>query len=310
MSSLYNIYPKKKLKFNIFINHQDRNTYSFYKYCYINNPKKMRDIIYKIFYKLKIFGRIYIAQEGINAQISILKKKYYIMKNFINQLHEDFKKIIFNKALNNKISFWMLKVKVRNKIVSDGLLNINLNNTGIYLKANEVNNLLEMQDTIFVDMRNDYEYKIGHFKNAINIPGKTFRDQLKHIIKILRNYRTKKIVMYCTGGIRCEKATAWIKYNNFKKVYQIEGGILNYVKYAREINIPIKFQGKNFVFDHRISECVSDHILSVCETCGNNYDIYINCYNNFCHRLFIQCKLCYIKYSGYCSLNCKIKYIN
>ncbi|CAL4321928.1 rhodanese-related sulfurtransferase [Buchnera aphidicola] len=292
-------------------NNEFRVTLSFYKYCDIYDPYNFKKIIYKVFNILNILGRVYISREGINAQISVLNTNYHIFKKFIYKMHHDFKGMKINRGLNNKTSFFILKVKVKNKIVADGLLNFKFNykNSGIYLKPHEVNNMLVDKKAIFVDLRNDYEYKIGHFKKAIHVPGSTFRDQLNNMVKFLTPYKNKSIVMYCTGGIRCEKATALIKFHNFKNVYHIEGGILNYVNESHRKNLPIKFYGKNFVFDNRISEFISSHIFSLCETCGQHYNDYMNCNNYFCHRLFLQCKNCYIKYSGYCSINCQIKYI-
>ncbi|CAL4321699.1 tRNA uridine(34) hydroxylase [Buchnera aphidicola (Pterocallis alni)] len=284
-----------------------RMNISFYKYYDIHHPIKLRNIIYKSFIKLKILGRIYISHEGINAQISISRKYLNILKIYLSKIHIMFKNIRLNRGLDNKIAFFSLKVKVRNKIVADGLHNnvFDYKNVGIYVKPIFVNNMLENKQFIFVDMRNHYEYIIGHFKNAIHVPGFTFRDQLNGIVGFLEQYQSKKIVLYCTGGIRCEKATAWLKHNHFKYIYHIEGGILNYVNTIRKRKLSMKFYGKNFVFDHRIAEKVSNHILSNCTICGELCDDYINCKNNLCHLLFIQCKQCFLIYNGYCSTFCK-----
>ena len=287
-------------------------TISFYKYFKIDNPLNFRNIIYKNFYKLNIFGRIYIATEGINAQISVLYDTYFLFKKHFYNLNSNFKDIKLNKSINHKQSFWVLIVKVRKKIVADGLLNYQYNakNVGKYLQIKDVNSMLKNPKVIFVDIRNDYEYEIGHFKNAIHVPGKTFRDQLKIIVNFLKKYKNKIFVLYCTGGIRCEKATAWLKFNNFKNIYHIKGGILNYVNESRKKNFSIFFRGKNFVFDYRMSERISHHILSKCKICNIKCDNYINCKNDFCHDLVIQCSACYFKYHGCCSIICKKKLIN
>lgn len=308
MLILHNIYCKKDLKSVFLKDHNSRITLSFYKYFYIHNPYQLRDIIYNEFLKLNIFGRIYVAQEGINAQINILKNKVCLLTGCLYNINKHLKDVHINYALNQKKSFWVLQVKVRNKIVADGLSGnfFNDKNIGTYLEIHNVNKMLNQTNTICVDIRNNYEYIIGHFQNAIHIPGSTFRDQLKIIVNFLQKYQNKNIVMYCTGGIRCEKATAWLKYHNFQNVYQIKGGILNYVNESRKNNFLIKFQGKNFVFDYRMTEKISEHILSKCKNCNNYCDIYINCKRHICHRLFIQCKICQIKYNGYCSKFCKI----
>ncbi|CAL4321807.1 rhodanese-related sulfurtransferase [Buchnera aphidicola] len=307
MKKLYNIYSKKKLKLRMLKNSENRITVSFYKYFNIINPLEFRNKIYIIFYKLRIFGRIYISTEGINAQISVFSKLYNFFKKKLYTINENLNNIRLNKSLNKNKSFWFLQVKVRKKIISDGLLenNINFQNTGIYVKPKEVNSMLNDKNTIFVDMRNDYEYVIGHFKNAIHIPGSKFRDQLKILVSFLENYRNKNIVMYCTGGIRCEKATALLKHYSFKNVYHIEGGILNYVYQAKKNNFLIYFEGKIFVFDYRMTENISHHVLSHCKICGTFCDNYINCKNDYCHDLFIQCRFCYNKYQGYCSETCQ-----
>ncbi|WP_343128044.1 rhodanese-related sulfurtransferase [Buchnera aphidicola (Takecallis taiwana)] len=312
MLVLHNIHQKKKLKSSIFEKNERRITLSFYKYFNVHNPNQLRNTVYEKFFQLNIFGRIYIAYEGINAQINILKKKLYLLKNTLYKINHSLKNVHLNYALNQKTSFWMLKVKVRKKIVADGLPNtfIYNNNTGTYLEIHDVNRMLKQSNTIFVDMRNDYEYLVGRFKHAIHIPGSTFRAQLQIIVNFLKQYQNKHIVMYCTGGIRCEKAAAWLKYHHFKYVYQIRGGILNYVNESRKNNFLIQFHGKNFVFDDRMTEKISEHILSKCKNCNDYCDTYLNCQKHTCHRLFIQCRICQIKYNGYCSKFCKSHSIN
>ncbi|MDE5285767.1 MAG: rhodanese-like domain-containing protein, partial [Buchnera aphidicola] len=136
-------------------------------------------------------------------------------------------------------------------------INFDPNNVGTYINAQQVNTMLNDDHVIFVDMRNSYEYKIGHFEKAVEVQSENFRSQLQVVTKQMHYAKNKKIVMYCTGGIRCEKATAWMIFNGFKKVYHIKGGIIGYVHDARKNNLPILFKGKNFVFDNRMSEKVS-----------------------------------------------------
>ncbi|WP_343182384.1 rhodanese-related sulfurtransferase [Buchnera aphidicola] len=312
MKLLHNIYSKKQLKIDMLHDSRSRYTLSFYKYCDINDPITLRNKMYIIFLKLEIFGRIYISKEGVNAQISVLKENINQFKICLSNLDNIFYNIHINQSLDIRKSFWMLQIKIRKKIISDGLKdkNIDFNNVGNYLKISDVNNILKKKDTICVDMRNEYEYVIGHFINAIKIPGETFRSQLRIIVDFLKKYKKRNIVMYCTGGIRCEKATAWLKHNGFNKVYQIHGGILNYLYESRKNNFEIKFQGKMFVFDNRIAERISNDILSICYNCGIPCDDYINCKNDFCHKLFIQCTLCSKKYSYFCSSQCKKNYFS
>ncbi|MBK4775343.1 hypothetical protein CRV11_01145 [Candidatus Pantoea edessiphila] len=308
MVVLYNRISNKELKARLILEDIPRTTVSFYKYFKIDNPKFFRDKLYYYLNKLKVFGRVYVADEGINAQISVPDFLYADMKSFIYNLDAALNNLHINIALDNKgKSFWVLSIKVRNRIISDGIREniLNISTTGKYIEATEVNNMINDPETIFVDMRNSYEYKIGHFERAVEIPANTFREQLPKVIDILKNYKNKKIILYCTGGIRCEKASAWMIYNGFKKVYQIKGGIIEYVNYARKKGLPIMFKGKNFVFDRRMSEIISKDILSFCHQCGESCDSYVNCANSNCHLLFVQCINCIKKFNNCCSLACK-----
>lgn len=310
MTTLHNVLSKKELKNNISFDTTPRLTLSFYKYFLIDNPEEYRNIIYKNFYEYNVLGRIYISKEGINAQISIPVKYYCYMKKFLFQLDSSLKNLRINQSLSSdQQSFWVLSVKVRRKIVQDGINKpfFNFHNVGIYIKSKEVNAMLNDEKVIFIDMRNSYEYKIGHFEKAIEIKSLTFREQLKKVIKLMHFAKNKKIVLYCTGGIRCEKASSWMLFNGFKYIYHIEGGIIGYVHDAKKNGLPILFKGKNFVFDGRMSEKVSDDILSFCEQCHQPSDTYVNCNYNLCHLLFIQCSKCTIKFNKCCSLSCMKK---
>ena len=170
--------------------------------------------------------------------------------------------------------------------------------------AAEVNAMLDDPDAVFIDMRNHYEYEVGHFEQALEIPADTFRDQLPKAVEMMQEHKDKKIVMYCTGGIRCEKASAWMKHNGFSKVWHIEGGIIEYARRAREQGLPVRFIGKNFVFDERMGERISDDVIAHCHQCGTPCDSHTNCLNDGCHLLFIQCPSCAEKFAGCCSEAC------
>ena len=214
-------------------------------------------------------------------------------------------------TLNNPLiqgkSFWVLKIKVREKIVADGITDsgFSMQNKGRYVNARQMNHLLKDPDTIVVDMRNHYEYEVGHFENAWEVPSDTFRDQLPMAVNMMKGSEDKNIIMYCTGGIRCEKASAYMLHNGFKNVFHLEGGIINYAKEVKEMGGVSKFIGKNFVFDDRLGERITEHIIANCHQCGKPCDSHTNCSNNGCHLLFIQCKSCAEKFSGCCSLECK-----
>lgn len=310
-TTLHNIIKRKKLKKLMILNNEKRITISFYKYFYIPYPKIFRDNLYLEFNKIKVFGRIYIANEGINAQISILEKNYDIIKNIIYKLQPRLKKVLMNIGIDdNGKSFWLLKIKVKDKILSDGITNykfLNYKKKCIKLEAKEVNNMIEQKNIILIDMRNNYEYEIGHFEKALQVPANNFRQQLTKLLYFLKNKKNKKIVLYCTGGIRCEKSALWMYFNGFKNVYQINGGILEYVKNVRKNNLSMYFIGKIFVFDNRMAEKISKKIISNCYQCDISCDTHTNCKNQICHKLFIQCTDCNIKYKGHCSILCMYK---
>jgi UPF0176 protein len=195
---------------------------------------------------------------------------------------------------------------VRNKIVADGITDpaFDMANKGRYVNADEFNTLTNDANTIVVDMRNHYEYEVGHFENAIEIPSDTFREQLPMAADMLNDQKDKNIIMYCTGGIRCEKASAYMRHRGFNNVFHLEGGIINYANKVKEQELPNKFHGKNFVFDDRLGERVTDEIIAHCHQCGQPADTHTNCANEACHLLFIQCEACAAKYQGCCSEAC------
>jgi UPF0176 protein len=204
-------------------------------------------------------------------------------------------------------SFWVLKIKVRDKIVADGIEDpsFNMDNRGKYVTPEEFNRLTDDPDTIVVDMRNHYEFEVGHFEKAIEVPSDTFREQLPMAADMLKDAKDKNIIMYCTGGIRCEKASAFMLHQGFRNVFHLEGGIINYVNRAKEAGLPLKFHGKNFVFDNRLGERVTDEVISRCHQCGQSADNHVNCANEACHLLFIQCDDCREKFDGCCSKACQ-----
>ena len=287
---------------------KDRLTLSFYKYAKIENPKVFRDHLFLTWNALDVLGRIYVAKEGINAQLSLPADRFQEFKNHIDSI-SFLKNVRLNIAIeqNNK-SFLKLKVKVRHKIVADGLNDdtFDVTNKGIHVGAEQFNQLIEDEKTILVDMRNHYESEIGHFKNAVTPDVDTFRDSLDIIEEDLKDSKEdKKLVMYCTGGIRCEKASAYFKHKGFKNVFQLEGGIIEYARQVNDQNLENKFLGKNFVFDHRRGERISEEVIANCHQCGKPCDTHVNCANEACHLLFIQCEECKGQMEECCSNECK-----
>ena len=286
---------------------QDRLTISFYKYAHIGNPAIFRNHLFIHWNEMDVLGRIYVAHEGINAQLSVPAENFKIFKDFLDSI-TFLENVRLNIAIEqDNMSFLKLKVKVRHKILADGLndATFDVTNKGVHVNAQKFNELIEDPDTVLVDMRNHYESEIGHFKNAITPDVDTFRDSLDIIEKELQDHKEdKKLVMYCTGGIRCEKASAYYKHKGFKQVYQLEGGIIEYARQVERQKLENKFLGKNFVFDHRRGERISDDIISQCHQCGEPCDDHVNCANEACHLLFIQCKKCAEKMNDCCSDHC------
>jgi UPF0176 protein len=307
MAVLHNCISQKELKQRLYQETEHRVTISFYQYFHIGDPKAFRDSLFKALHELKVFGRIYVAHEGINAQISVPQSKFEALKSYLYSI-EPLKGIRLNIAVDDDgKSFWVLKVKVREKIVADGIEDpaFDMRNRGKYVNADEFNKLTEDPNTIVVDMRNHYEYEVGHFQNAIEVPSDTFREQLPMAAQMLENAKDKNIIMYCTGGIRCEKASAYMLHKGFKNVFHLEGGIINYANRVKQAGLPNKFVGKNFVFDDRLGERISDEIIAKCHQCGKPADTHVNCANEGCHLLFIQCDECKEKWEGCCSKECQ-----
>jgi len=284
-----------------------RITLSFYKYHQIKNTSLFRDHLYLMWERLDVLGRIYIASEGINAQLSVPSQNFKAFKTKLDTV-EFLKEIRLNVAVEqDNFSFLKLKVKIRKNIVADGLSenSFDLSNNGIHVNASEFNSLIDDPNTLLVDMRNHYESEIGHFEGAILPDVDSFRESLPIIEKKFEKHKkSKNIVMYCTGGIRCEKASAFLKHKGYEKVYQLNGGIIEYARQVDQHKINNKFIGKNFVFDHRRSETVSEKIIANCHQCGKKCDTHINCENEACHLLFIQCEKCAKEYNNCCSEEC------
>ncbi|MBT8281427.1 MAG: rhodanese-related sulfurtransferase [Muriicola sp.] len=305
---LYNTLSAKEREVLIEKAGKERLTISFYRYAHIGNPEIFRNHLFLAWDALEVLGRIYVAHEGINAQLSVPAENFEAFK-----AHLDSISFLQNVRLNIAIeqddkSFLKLKVKVRTKIVADGLndATFDVTDKGIHVGAETFNELIEDPDTLLVDMRNHYESEIGHFQNAITPDVDTFRDSLDIIEQELSDFKEdKKLVMYCTGGIRCEKASAYYKHKGFKNVYQLEGGIIDYARQVEAKGLENKFLGKNFVFDHRRGERITEDVIAHCHQCGEPCDTHVNCANEACHLLFIQCDACGEKMDQCCSKQCQ-----
>ena len=311
MALLHNRVSQKELKERLLQETENRITVSFYQYTFIDDPKAFRDACYFQLNELKVFGRIYVAHEGINAQASIPESNFERFKTYLESV-PFLKGLRINIAVDDDgKSFWVLKVKVREKIVADGIGDetFDMSKKGKYVDAKAFNDLTEDPQTVVVDMRNHYEYEVGHFENALEIPSDTFREQLPMAVDMLKENKDKNIIMYCTGGIRCEKASAYMLHHGFEHVYHLEGGIIQYANKVKAEKLPNKFRGKNFVFDGRLGEKIGDEVISHCHQCGAPCDTHTNCANEACHLLFIQCEKCAEQFSGCCSATCRDSYV-
>ncbi|MCC7051030.1 MAG: rhodanese-related sulfurtransferase [Bacteroidia bacterium] len=306
MANLSNRIDKTILKQRLKDEKISRKTISFYRYVKIENPENLRNELFIKFTEFNCYGRIYIANEGINAQMSVPEENW---DKFVNELYKYtiFLDVPFKIAVDgNGKSFYKLIIKVKNKIVADGINDdsFDASNTGKYLNAAEFNEAIANENTIVVDMRNHYESEVGKFEKAYCPDADTFREELPLVIEHLKGKEDKKIIMYCTGGIRCEKASAYLKHKGFKDVGHLKGGIIQYAKEVKEQNIESKFKGVNFVFDERIGERITNDVISNCHQCGKPCDTHTNCKNDDCHLLFIQCSSCADKLKGCCTPEC------
>ena len=283
-----------------------RKTVSFYRYVIIDSPADLRDELYESWRDLGVLGRIYLAHEGINAQLSVPEPNW---DEFVKAVHENplFAEMPFKIAVEDDgNSFFKLTIKVRKQIVADGLPidEYDVTNVGVHMDAKAWNEALEKGATV-VDMRNHYESEIGKFKGAICPDVETFQEELPEVKDMLKGKEDKQILLYCTGGIRCEKTSAYLKHHGFQDVNQLHGGIIDYARQLdKDETLNNNFEGKNFVFDERRGERISDDVIISCHQCGEPFDTHVNCKNVNCNLLFLQCDNCKEKYESCCSVEC------
>jgi UPF0176 protein len=302
--SLYNKQNKEQLLNNLENEGFQRITCSFYKYISLDNLPALRNELYSQWQELNILGRVYIAKEGINAQLSLPQDNLEVFKERL-RLYPQFKNVLIKPAVQEGLSFLKLTIKVKNEIVAYKVpeIEFDMKKVGNHLDYNEYHKKID-EGAIVIDMRNQYEGEVGQFENAI-IPDVDRSEELLPTVKeLLKGHEDDTVLMYCTGGIRCEKASSYLLNHGFKDVNQLNGGIIKYAHDIKENNITSKFIGKNFVFDHRLGENITDDIISNCHQCGNPSNKHLDCENQACHILFIQCDLCAIEYANCCSKKC------
>lgn len=308
--ALHNKYDKETLRKKLAAEAFERKTVSFYRYVILNDPATLRDELYREWATMGVLGRVYIAREGINAQVCIPAHE---VENFVARLYArpEFNRIPFKWAVEDDgKSFLKLIVRVKEKIVADGLDEnaFDVTNVGNHLTAREFNEALGQEGTIVVDMRNHYESEVGKFAGAITPDADTFKEELPMVLNELKGREDQKILMYCTGGIRCEKASAFLKHHGFTDVNQLHGGIIDYVRQVKTEGLESKFIGKNFVFDQRVGERITPDVIAQCHQCGQACDNHTNCANDDCHLLFIQCEDCKAKFQNCCTPQCQEVY--
>jgi UPF0176 protein len=250
--------------------------------------------------ELGVMGKILVAKEGINGSISGTKEQIEKYKRFL-WASKGFEDVFFKEEIGLEHPFTKMIVRIKNEIVALKK-EVDISKTGKYLKPEEFLEMYENnEDVIVLDVRNAYEYKLGRFKNAVNPNIRTFR-QFPEFVGKFKEHKDRKIVMYCTGGIRCEKASAYMKEQGFENVYQLEGGIINFCQ-----KLPnTVWEGKCFVFDKRLMSDLNQNNQPItnCIICRKRSDLYRNCKNVDCDALVIMCNECQEKFHGCCSKEC------
>ena len=302
--------PRAEQREAVAADNRPRKTLSFYRYVKIADPDAFRLHLLKKWSELGCLGRIYVAHEGINAQMNVPTENWAEFDTWV-QAQPELTGVPYKFAVEEgpSSSFYKLTIKVREKVVADGLddSTFDVTNTGEYLTAAEMNAYISDPEAIVIDMRNAYESEIGHFEGAIKPDVDTFREELQIVPELLKVHKDKKVALYCTGGIRCEKASAWMKHQGFKNVKHLKGGVIDYKHQVEREGLSNKFLGKNFVFDERLGERIGDEVISYCHLCHKNKsDEHHHCKNQICHVLFLGCGDCLEKQQGYCSRRCRL----
>jgi UPF0176 protein len=302
--------PREEQREAVAADNRPRRTVSFYRYVRIDDPEAFRLRLLTKWSELGCLGRIYVAHEGINSQMNVPVENWEEFDKWV-QTQPELTGVPYKIAVEEgpSSSFYKLTIKVRDKVVADGLddSTFDVTNTGEYLTAAEMNEYIDDPDAIVIDMRNAYESEIGHFEKAIKPDVDTFREELQVVPELLKIHKNKKVALYCTGGIRCEKASAWMKHMGFKNVKHLKGGVIDYKHQVEREGLPNKFRGKNFVFDERLGERIGDEVISYCHLCHKNKsDEHHHCKNQICHKLFLGCGECLEKKKGYCSNTCRM----
>ncbi|MBC5993323.1 oxygen-dependent tRNA uridine(34) hydroxylase TrhO [Pontibacter cellulosilyticus] len=276
----------------------------YYCYTQIENAEAYRDEHHLLCLELNLLGRIIVSDEGLNGTVSGLKED---CDEYMRRLHADprFGHTDFKVDPSDVHAFTKLHVRYKPEIVHSGLRHIDPNQrTGVHLSPQEFKELKDKEDVVVLDVRSDYEHSVGRFKNAVTLDIENFREFPDKVDELKEKYKDKKILTYCTGGIKCEKASAFLLEQGFENVYQLHGGI---IKYGMEAGGE-DFEGKCYVFDNRVAvdvNKVNPTVVSTCHVCGTKSDRMVNCANPVCNLHVPICENCGVELDGACSVECK-----
>ncbi|SDY52591.1 UPF0176 protein [Thermoactinomyces sp. DSM 45892] len=281
----------------------------YYQYVPIESPEQFSKEHLHFCKRIHLKGRILVSYEGINGTVSGTQENIERYMEYMKS-HPLFKNIQFKVDVHNGHAFKKMHVRPRKELVAwnlDPEIDVDPNQlTGKHVSPKEFHQLLQQDDVIIIDGRNDYEYDLGHFRGAIRPDLQTTREFPKWVRENLHEFKDKKILTYCTGGIRCEKLSGFLLKEGFQDVVQLDGGIVTYGK-DPEVQGDL-FEGSCYVFDDRISvpiNRVHPTTITTCHHCGTKSDQYINCRNTSCDQRHIVCPQCLEEHQGYCSTNCK-----
>ena len=281
-------------------------TLLYYCYSTIENAEQFAADHLNFCKSLNLVGRIIVADEGLNGTVSGTVES---CKTYMDAIHNDarFSKTEFKIDYVEEPSFIKMHCRHKSEIVYSGLRDPNIidpkKKTGIHLEPQDFMKMKDQDDVIILDVRSNYEHSLGKFKNAITLDIDNFRDFPAQINE-LAQYKGKKILTYCTGGIKCEKASALLLHEGFQDVYQLHGGIIKYGKEAEGKD----FEGQCYVFDNRVAvevNSVNPKLISTCYNCGKTTAKMINCANPECNEHFTQCDECGVELDGCCKQECK-----
>ena len=276
----------------------------FYKYIAIEDPTAVADTVRELALQLDLIGRVIVAPEGINATLEGTEER---TASFIEAFLSDerFSDIDIKRSFGGGTTFPKLSVKVRSEIVGTHLKKEDADptvRTGKRLSADELHAWYQnKEDFVVVDMRNDYEYASGHFENSVD-PGMRACRDLPKVLPALTGLQNKTVVTVCTGGVRCEKMSAYLVGKGFKDVYQLDGGIHTYMqKYPTGA-----FKGALYTFDQRVIMDFTKErgVIGRCRLCGVQTEEYVNCANTECHLHFLACTACRVPKGTTCSSAC------